>query len=169
MRWANPAAREAFEVRARELLARLQLATSVTEKVRELVLEGISRDRVDMDTVARKLAMSTPTLRRRLQEEGAVYSVIVDTCRMQLATQYLSDPRRSASEVAFLLGFADATSFYRAFKRWTGVSPGAFRDRGAPTPVPARDRSGTELLGCERAGQDIEPHGYSARTFQRAR
>lgn len=129
MRWANPAAREAFELRARELLERLERSHTVAEKVRELVLASLHHGRVhaDMEAVARKLAMSVATLRRRLDEEEMGFSDIVDEARKELALRHLADPKHSVTDVAFLLGFADVGSFHRAFKRWTGLTPAAFR------------------------------------------
>jgi AraC-like DNA-binding protein len=133
MRWANPQTRQAFELRARDLLARLERSNTVAAKVRDLVLSGIHHDpwHLDMDAVARKLAISVATLRRRLTEEGASYSGIVDEARRELAIGYLGVRGRSVGEVAFLLGFADVASFHRAFKRWTGTSPTDFRAREA--------------------------------------
>jgi AraC-like DNA-binding protein len=131
MRWANPQARQAFELRARELLERLERSQTVAGKVRDLVLSGMHHDplHMDMEAIARKLAISVATLRRRLTEEGASYSGIVDEARHELAMRYLGEAARSVGEVAFLLGFADVASFHRAFKRWTGTSPAEFRSR----------------------------------------
>jgi AraC-like DNA-binding protein len=76
--------------------------------------------------------MSVATLRRRLEHEGATYASIVDAVRYDLAKKYLMDPGVAMSDVAFLLGFHDASSFSKAFRRWTGgVGSAEFRLRGA--------------------------------------
>jgi AraC-like DNA-binding protein len=80
-----------------------------------------------MEVTAQRLAMSVATLRRRLEEEHATFSGIVDELRRQLAEGYLRDDQPTVSEVAFLLGFSDVAAFGRAFKRWHGISPTEFR------------------------------------------
>ena len=73
--------------------------------------------------------VSVRTLQRRLVEAGTTFREVSDLVRDQLAEEYLSDPRVSIPEVAFLLGFSDQSSFNRAFRRWTGQSPGEWRRR----------------------------------------
>ena len=75
------------------------------------------------------LAMSVPTLRRRLEEEGTTFTELVDELRRDLAERYLRDSRRSISEIATLLGFSHAPAFHKAFRRWKGVTPSAHRAR----------------------------------------
>ncbi|MEO1470539.1 MAG: helix-turn-helix transcriptional regulator, partial [Pseudomonadota bacterium] len=67
------------------------------------------------------------TLARRLADEGASYQAIVDGVRRRLAESYLDDTALSLAEIAFLLGYADQSSFTTAFKRWTGATPGERR------------------------------------------
>jgi AraC-like DNA-binding protein len=81
--------------------------------------------------VARALHVSVRTLQRRLGEGGSTFRAVADTVRGQLAEAYLTDPRVSIAEVAFLLGFSDQSSFNRAFRRWTGEAPGSWRRRRA--------------------------------------
>ena len=71
--------------------------------------------------------MSTRSLQRRLREEGRIFSELVDEVRRDLAEDYIRDPGISLMEVAFVLGFSVYSSFARAYKRWTGVSPGEGR------------------------------------------
>ncbi len=77
--------------------------------------------------VARKLAMSTRTLARRLASQGTTFEEVVDELRRSLALQYMKTPGISLSQVAWLLGYEGATSFNHAFKRWTGRSPSTAR------------------------------------------
>jgi len=80
--------------------------------------------------VARRLKMSPRTLRRMLGGEGCTFREVLSGVRRELAFRYLRDRDVPIGEVAFLVGFSDANAFHRAFKRWTGTTPGEFR-RGA--------------------------------------
>jgi len=71
--------------------------------------------------------MSTRSLQRRLREEGTTFSILVDEVRRDLAQDYIRNPGISLMEVAFVLGFSVYSSFSRAYKRWTGMSPGEGR------------------------------------------
>jgi len=77
--------------------------------------------------VARALHMSVRTLQRRLVDSGTTFRCLADDVRRQLALGYLADPAVSIAEVAFMLGFSEQRSFNRAFRRWTGETPGRWR------------------------------------------
>jgi len=77
--------------------------------------------------IAKNLHMSARSLQRRLQSEGTSFAEVLSDLRRDRALRYLQDPRISIGEVAFLLGFLDATAFHRAFKRWTGTTPAKYR------------------------------------------
>ncbi len=83
------------------------------------------------ESVARALHVSVRTLQRRLIATGTTFREVADTVRGELAQQYLTDRRVSTAEVALLLGFSEQSSFNRAFRRWTGESPGRWRRRRA--------------------------------------
>jgi AraC-like DNA-binding protein len=83
------------------------------------------------EDVARALHVSVRTLQRKLAPTGSTFRQVSETVRGQLAEEYLTDPRVSIAEVAFMLGFSDQSSFNRAFRRWTGDSPGRWRRRPA--------------------------------------
>lgn len=97
-----------------------------------------------IEVVAESLCMTSRTLRRRLEAEGASYSDLLTSVRRALAMDYLSTTQFSADEIASTLGFSDAVSFRHAFKRWTGLTPNDYRrerDGGrvrstASAPVP---------------------------------
>ena len=76
-----------------------------------------------MDAVASRLAMSNRTLHRRLQGEDTTFQRVLNSTREALARHYLSDPRLTAGEISFLLGYEEPSSFYRAFHSWTGDTP----------------------------------------------
>jgi AraC-like DNA-binding protein len=99
-----------------------QLEARVARQVEVLLSAGAT-----IDAVAAAMHMSARTLQRRLESEGASFSEIVDGAREKLARRWLADRTRTLSEVAFGLGFSDLAAFSRAFKRWTGKPPGAWR------------------------------------------
>jgi AraC-like DNA-binding protein len=81
----------------------------------------------DQETAARALGLSLRSLQRRLAEEGTSYRELLAATRLELARGYLGRERYSITEITFLLGFADASGFSRAFRRWTGTSPSSYR------------------------------------------
>src|SRR5690606_11585243 len=95
--------------------------------VRVELLEAIPTGNFEAATVARRLSVSTRTLQRRLTAEGCAYRDLVDEVRVQMALELLAQPELSTEEIAFKLGYTRASSFNRAFKRWTGSAPGDVR------------------------------------------
>ena len=71
--------------------------------------------------------MSPRSLQRRLADLGVTYKGVVDAVRRELALSHLSDRDTSVTEVTYRLGFSDVSSFSRAFRRWTGTTPSAWR------------------------------------------
>jgi AraC-like DNA-binding protein len=112
---------------AEELLVRLPAAPGRwSREVRAAVGEAL-RDGCEIGDAARRLGVTPRTLQRRLREEGTSYQALVEEMRRELARRYLGERRLSLPEVARLLGFTDESAFYRAFRRWEGVTPAAFR------------------------------------------
>ncbi|TPG22888.1 helix-turn-helix domain-containing protein [Variovorax ginsengisoli] len=111
-------------------LMRSHLSTpGAAEQVRsQLQLQGVT-DRFSrtLQSVARTLGVSPRSLRRRLQLEGCSYHDLKDAMRRDLALNWVANSDVSLVEVGDRLGFADASTFHRAFKRWTGAAPGEFR------------------------------------------
>jgi len=77
--------------------------------------------------VSQSLAMTPQTLRRRLRDEGQGYQTIKDDLRRDVAIEYLGQPELTLLDIANRLGFSEASTFHRAFKGWTGLAPGAYR------------------------------------------
>jgi AraC-like DNA-binding protein len=92
-------------------------------------IEGMLTGDASMDAVATAMRMSGRTLQRRLEVEGTRFSEVVDLGRERVARRVVLDRALPLAEVGYRLGFADAATFSRAFKRWTGMPPGAFRRR----------------------------------------
>jgi AraC-like DNA-binding protein len=99
------------------------------ERVRAAIARRMPGARPTVDTVARDVAMSSRSLQRLLREHGTAFRELLDEVRQEHARGYLGATAFSDAEVAFLLGFGDPASFYRAFRAWTGMSPGRFRQR----------------------------------------
>ena len=104
--------------------------SKVTYRVRELLVQMLPSGSVDQEAIAQKLYCSASTLQRQLGSEGTSYRDVLSDTREQLAKGYLKDDKHSHAEIAFLLGFSDQSNFSRAFKRWTGQSPGQYQKAG---------------------------------------
>ncbi len=85
----------------------------------------------DIESVARNLNTTKRTLQRRLAEEGETFSNLLDKLRKESALGYLRNREITLNETASLLGYADTSTFLRSFKRWTGMTPGAYRQSEA--------------------------------------
>ena len=128
MRKADPELLAVLTRHAEDLLTRLPSAPARwIDQVRRALLESIRAGDPDLARVAERFAITPRTLQRRLTEEGSSFQSLLDETRRELALSYLRDPGRSASEVAYMLGYREASAFYRAFRRWTGRTPAAFR------------------------------------------
>ncbi|WP_030435065.1 AraC family transcriptional regulator [Actinoplanes subtropicus] len=120
---ANEEMWRVFEPELRRRLADLDRVESTTDRVRATLLELLPAGRADAAAVARRLALSGRTLQRRLAEEGTTFQGVLDRTRLALAHHYLDRPDITVAEVAFLLGYDEPSSFYRAFHRWSGTTP----------------------------------------------
>lgn len=119
---------------AGEYLARFS-GTRVTHKARQALCRLLPQGEPKRDVVAQVLHMSQRTLQRRLQEEGTSFQHLLDDTRRELAEQYLTQPDMTLLEIAYLLGFADPSNFFRAFRRWFDTTPGEYRAARAANPV----------------------------------
>ncbi|REJ82802.1 MAG: helix-turn-helix domain-containing protein [Acidobacteria bacterium] len=107
----------------------------IEDLVRQTVSRSLSAGVPRMRTVARRLAMSERTLQRRLAEQDLTFKDLLAATREQLARNLLEHSSYSLSEIGFLTGFSEQSAFTRAFKRWSGSTPTAFRqDRRASLP-----------------------------------
>jgi len=110
----------------------LQASNAVRAQVENLIMPVLHKGGVRVETVAASMGISRQTLYRRMKDEGMTFARVLDDLRHRLALEYLSNPRVSINEVAFLVGFSDPAAFSRAFKRWTGCSPRAARTGMGP-------------------------------------
>ncbi|MCV6627455.1 MAG: AraC family transcriptional regulator, partial [Cellvibrionaceae bacterium] len=100
---------------------------SLKAKVRAILSKDVSDAMPSADEVASRLNLSVTTLRRKLQAENTSYQKLKDECRMEAAFHYLSCPDLNNAAIAERLGFDESSAFFRAFKKWTGVTPGDYR------------------------------------------
>lgn len=119
------------EQQCRDLLERRRQRTGVALRVRER-LASIDGEPHTIAAVARQLAMSERTLRRRLAEENTTFRELVEEVHRVLAEELLATGALSVDDVALRLGYAEATSFIAAFKRWTGTTPARYQRSVAP-------------------------------------
>ena len=117
----------AFEPELRQRLADLEAPATTGARVRAALLEGLPSGLVSMEAIGRKLALSKRTLQRRVEAEGTSFQQILNETREALARHYLQKTELPAAEIAFLLGFDEPNSFYRAFRSWTGSTPDKVR------------------------------------------
>lgn len=128
---ANAGLWSVFEADLRQRLADLDGSATVAERVRAVLLDGLPSGRATMDDAARRLAFSRRTLQRRLRAEGTSFSDVLQATREELAWHYLRTTELTASEIGFLLGFEETSSFFRAFQAWTGQTPEGARRAAA--------------------------------------
>jgi AraC-like DNA-binding protein len=138
--WKSPtvsgdaALADLLEAHARILSQRTPRAPAgFEEDVRRAITSTLSRG-ASVQQVARALNLSVRSLQRRLDECDTTFRAIAEDVRGQLAEGYLANPGVSISEVAVLLGFSEQSAFNRAFRRWTGESPGRWRRSPARSP-----------------------------------
>lgn len=116
-----------LKVHADQALAELPKTEDFEGQIRELLPNLLTQGQASIDQVATMLGYSRRTLQRRLGEKGMIFREIVELVRRELALQYIENRGLNLSEIGFLLGFSELAAFSRAFRRWNGKSPRAFR------------------------------------------
>ncbi|GMK38900.1 AraC family transcriptional regulator [Paenibacillus sp. CCS19] len=100
---------------------------SITDTVKWIMKRSFTRGRADIRYIASELGMSERTLQRRLTDEGVTFKQLLAEARHEQALLYLADPSLEIKEVAFLIGYEDQNSFYRAFRQWEEDTPSSWR------------------------------------------
>ena len=118
-----------LDTHAKILLEQLPRAEDIVGRVREAIEAELRGGNPKLEPIARTLAMSPRTLQRRLRDRGVVFNDVLDAMRFRAAKSYLVQRDIAGSEVAYLLGFAEQSSFNRAFRRWSGQTPTEYRDQ----------------------------------------
>jgi len=123
---ANPELAQHNETVLNRTLEQLS-ALTWERKVRGAIELQLPEGEPSAERIAHNLHLSLRSLQRHLADEGCSYDLLLNQCRQNLALQHMREPGCSLSEIAYLLGFADTSSFSRAFKRWTGMTPSQYR------------------------------------------
>ncbi|HYD11856.1 MAG TPA: helix-turn-helix transcriptional regulator [Allosphingosinicella sp.] len=113
----------------REMARKPERPDSFRRRVEAELEPMLASGPIRIEPVARALGCSRQTLYRRLKAEGLTFEQVLDGLRRRQAEKWLRDPALPVKEIAWRLGYSDPAAFSRAFKRWTGKSPQAFRNR----------------------------------------
>jgi AraC-like DNA-binding protein len=114
---------------APQLEEELSTRESLEQQERGVLRRRLAGHCPRLPEVADELGLTPRTLQRRLTELGLSFQRVLETSRHELARLYLGESRLELSETAYLLGYDDANSFFRAFQRWEGTTPGQWRSR----------------------------------------
>jgi AraC-like DNA-binding protein len=126
-RYADPRLYAVLRDKAEEALRRLDRGATLGERIKDLVLCRVLEAKPSLGDAAREVGMTPRALRRRLEAEGTSFAAVVDEARAELARRILGESTTTIQEAAYRLGFAEVSSFHRAFRRWTGMTPAAYR------------------------------------------
>ena len=127
LRRRDPILRQVLEGHANEILARLPARTGLALEVQRALASRVAGGDTRIESIGRDFGMSARTLQRRLADERVSYQKLLDDARKAAAGRYLAESTLAIGEVAYLLGYSEATAFHRAFRRWYGATPEAFR------------------------------------------
>lgn len=132
-----------FQETCDQLVSKATSSTGFSREVYRLLIQSPGKF-PDMESIASTLNMTTRTLRRHLAAEGRTFSAILDDIRHALSMEYLRTTSLSIEDIASFVGFSDMANFRKAFKRWTGETPGtvrktASRSEKTDKPEPARE------------------------------
>ncbi|MDP3231895.1 MAG: AraC family transcriptional regulator ligand-binding domain-containing protein [Myxococcales bacterium] len=135
---ANESLWRSFQPELQRLRDDAEAGRSTADDVRATILECLPSGEATIDAAARRMRVSRRTLQRRLSDDGVTFRDLVRDVREMLARHYVKTTTLPYAEVSFLLGFEEPSSFFRAFREWTGATPDAVRSR-----APAR-RAGAD-------------------------
>lgn len=138
---SHSATRQACEEECRHLLQRLRSRKGLAGEVRDRLARRLSK-MPTMDALAAELSLNPKTLRRRLAEEGAIYSDLIDEVRRAFAEELLSTTRLPLEDISARLGYSEPSAFTRAFKRWRAVSPRDYRRKLQTSSLRGNEKEG---------------------------
>jgi AraC-like DNA-binding protein len=126
---SNPALQRLLDQHAQTLAQRQPKAWTLQDQVAVQLERALPQGDHSLERISAKLGATPRTLQRQLKAEGTSFQEVLDHTRQTLAQEHLKGSKVSVLELAFLLGYNDESAFVRAFRRWTGTSPGAWRAR----------------------------------------
>ena len=119
--------KELLVQKAERLLMEKLKRNSFSDEVNQIILDQLPTGSLDIEVISKKLSMSRWTVTRRLNQEGISFRELLNEMKKNLAIGYLENQLIATPEISFLLGYAEVSSFHRAFKTWTGTNPSKFR------------------------------------------
>jgi AraC-like DNA-binding protein len=122
LRTSDPSLLAILSRHAEDLASRDRSSPPLVAQVERILRKALRTDDAQVDRVARELGLTSRSLQRRLKDERTSFQIVRDQVRRELASRYLED-ELSMAEISFLLGFSEPSAFFRAFKRWTGLTP----------------------------------------------
>jgi AraC-like DNA-binding protein len=129
---ANPPVADVRQL-SRSIVAKRR-ETPLVDRLSQMVLRDLNSCAIEQERFAREMGMSSRTMRRKLTEQGSSFQQVLDECRMRQAVfEFRVRPDLSIAQIALRLGYAEHSNFTRAFHRWSGVSPQAYRTKLAGT------------------------------------
>ena len=126
---ASVAAGEILAQQCDRVFSQLKREGGIVDAVRREIMKNVGSDRASLNDVAKSLALSSRTLRRRLLEKGTSFKKIALDVRMALAKEYVYGTDMSNEEISYALGYAQTSAFYRSFQRWHGITPSKMRKK----------------------------------------
>lgn len=136
LRHPNPALLGLLEHHANSFLSKIDEDDHYSRKIGLFLFGQIQGNNPTIEDVAKDLGMSVRVLQKKLKEEGVTFSEIATNVRQELAKSYLAEKRYSIDDITYLLGFSEPSVFRRAFKTWTGLTPGQYRSSSESTFIP---------------------------------
>ncbi len=127
---ANPGLNNMFGTYANERRKTINNQKSYPEKVSNLLIQELQKKTPDIVSIACILGVSKRTLQRKLKEAGTSYSEVLKSTKINLSLHLLQNTDISIDKIVYRAGFSDKTTFYRAFKNWTGLTPREYRLKG---------------------------------------
>lgn len=109
--------------------------SQVLQEVRQAIKVRLHKGRVTLEQIADEVDMSPRNLQYKLEVQGTTFQALLNDTRLEMARFYLQDPAMTLAEVAFLLGFSEQSPFTKAFKKWSGETPGEYRKRAERLPA----------------------------------
>ena len=118
-------------------LDEINVHSSLPEQVKIVLKRQLPSGKPDLSNIAEAIGLSQRTLQRRIAEAGTSFRQLLETSRRELGRDMLANGVSGADEIAYLLGYQDTSSFYRAFHEWEGVTPSQWRERNMGRAKPA--------------------------------
>lgn len=126
---ADPVLSKMMDTYAEQQLIKLPKGESLMDQAKRALADLLQNGEPNLEKLASRLNLSARTLQRQLKQEDLSYQALLEKIRNQLALGYIQQNHLSLTDIAFLLGFSEQSSFQRAFKRWTGETPGRYRKK----------------------------------------